>query len=52
MSINNYILKILNIKEENVIFCENFVDEKEIKGNRSLVFNGYLYNNNKFNKNT
>ena len=45
MSINNYILKILNIKEENVIFCENFVEERKIKGNRSLVFNGYLYNN-------
>ena len=32
MSINNCILKLLNIKEENVNFKENFVEEKKIKG--------------------
>ena len=38
MSINNSILKILNLKEENVIFKENFVEERKIKEKRSLIF--------------
>ena len=45
MSINNCILKSLNIKEENVNFKENFVEERIIKGKRSLVCMGYLSNN-------
>ena len=45
MSINNCILKLLNIKEENVNFKENFVEERIIKGKRSLVCMGYLSNN-------
>jgi len=44
MSINNCILKTLNIKEENIIFQENFTVERKIKGKRSLEFIGYLHN--------
>ena len=44
MSINNCILKILNMKEENVKFEENFVEERKIKGKRCLVYIGYLFN--------
>lgn len=45
MSINNCILKLLNIKEENVYFKENFVEERIINKKRSLVYMGYLSNN-------
>ena len=45
MSINNCILKSLNLKEKNVKFKENFVEERKINGKRSLVYMGYLYNN-------
>lgn len=45
MSINNCILKLLNIKEENVNFKQNFIEERIIKGKRSLVYMGYLSNN-------
>lgn len=45
MSINNSILKILNMKDENIKFNENFIEERIIKNKRSLVFKGYLENN-------
>lgn len=45
MSINNCILKSLNMKEENVNFKENFVEERIINKKRSLVYMGYLSNN-------
>ena len=45
MSINNCIVKLLNLKEENVKFKENFVEERKINGKRSLIYMGYLYNN-------
>ena len=45
MSINNCIVKSLNLKEENVKFKENFVEERKINGKRSLIYMGYLYNN-------
>ena len=45
MSINNCILKTLNMEEENIKFFDNFVEEKEIKGKRSLIYKGYLENN-------
>lgn len=42
LSITNSILKILNMLDNNLHFAENFVNEEEIKGKRSLVFYGYL----------
>ena len=45
MSINNCILKTLNLKDKNIKFAENFVEERKIKGNRCLVYIGYLENN-------
>jgi len=42
MSISNSISEILNIKDENIIFNEDFVKSEKIKGKRSLVFKGYL----------
>lgn len=44
MSVNNCILKTLNIKEENIIFDKFFVEERKIKNIRSLVYKAYLYN--------
>lgn len=37
MSINNSILKLLNMKDKNLNFNENFVVEREIKNKRCLV---------------
>ena len=45
MSINNCILKTLNMEDKNIKFFENFVEERKIKGKRSLVYKGYLENN-------
>ena len=44
MSINNCILKTLNMEDQNIIFNDFFVKEREIKGKRSLVYLGYLQN--------
>ena len=44
MSINNSILKLLNMKDKNLNFNENFVAEREIKNKRCLVILGYLKN--------
>ena len=44
MSITNSILKLLNMKDPNLIFNENFIEEREIKNKRCLVFLGYLKN--------
>ena len=41
MSIINSILKTLNMKDNNLIFNENFVEERQIKSKRCLVFLGY-----------
>ena len=46
MSINNSILKILNLKEENVNFNENFVEERKIKKRlikRMLEIRGFIF---------
>lgn len=48
MSITNSILKLLNMKDPNLIFNENFIDERKIKGKRCLIFSGYLKNNFEF----
>ena len=42
MSQDYYILKTLNIKDENIHFYEEFVTEENIKGKRCLVYKGYL----------
>ena len=42
MSQNYYILKTLNMKDENIHFYDEFVTEENIKGKRSLVYQGYL----------
>lgn len=42
MSHNYYILKSLNLKEENIFFKDNYLEERFIKGKRSLVYSGYL----------
>ena len=44
MSINNSILKLLNMKDKNLNFNENFVVGREIKNKRCLVILGYLKN--------
>ena len=38
MSITNSILKILNMKDKNIKFDENYLEERYIKEKRSLVF--------------
>ncbi|MDD2203115.1 MAG: ISL3 family transposase [Bacilli bacterium] len=42
MSQLNNTLKILNLKDKNIIFYNNYLKELKIKGKRSLVFEGYL----------
>ena len=42
MSINNSILKLLNMKDKNLNFTENFVEERNIKNRRSLVIKTFL----------
>ena len=42
MSQDYYILKMLNMEEENIHFYKEFVKEENIKGKRSLVFHGFL----------
>ena len=37
MSINNSILKLLNMKDSNLFFDENFCQERNIKNKRSLI---------------
>ena len=44
MSINNSILKLLNMKDSNLIFDENFCEERNIKNKRCLIIKGYLKN--------
>lgn len=45
MSINNSILKLLNMKDKNLNFTENFVEERNIKNRRSLVIKTFLDKN-------
>lgn len=42
MSNNNYIINILNLKEKNLIFKENFYFEEKIKGINHKIFEAYL----------
>ena len=42
MSNQNYIINILNLKDNNLIFKENFYCEKKIKGITHKIFEAYL----------
>ena len=42
MSLSNYTRNILNIKDENIIFEENFLNEEKINGSTTKVFHGKL----------
>ena len=42
MSINNSILKLLNMKDKNLNFTENFIEERNIKNKRSLIIKASL----------
>ena len=44
MPISNSILKSLNMEDENIIFNENFIENRKIKGKKVLVYKGYLKN--------
>lgn len=44
MSLSNSITKLLNMEDPNLIFSENFIEERKIKGKRCLVILGYLKN--------
>ncbi len=44
MSINNSILKLLNMEDSNLIFDENICEERKIKNKRCLILKGYLKN--------
>ena len=45
MSLYNSITKLLNMEDPNLIFTENFIEERIINGKRCLVILGYLKNN-------
>ena len=42
MSNTNYITNILNLKDKNIFFNENFYKEEKIKGITHKIFEGYL----------
>ena len=42
MSQDHYILKMLNMKDENIHFHKELVDKEFINGKRCLIFNAYL----------
>lgn len=42
MSYNNYITQILNLKDKNIFFKENFYKEEKINGVTNKIFEGYL----------
>ena len=44
MSIINSMLKMLNTKDKNFIFNENFITERKLQEKRCLVISGYLKN--------
>jgi transposase len=48
MSITNSITKLLNMEDDNLIFNENFLEERIIDDKRCLVIMGYLENNFEF----
>ena len=47
MSLSNSITKLLNFKEDNLIFDENFFESRTIK-KKCFIIKGYLFNNYEF----
>ncbi len=45
MSLSNFITKLLNMEDNNLIFNENFFEERTINNKRCFVIKGYLQNN-------
>ena len=43
MSLSNSITKLLNFKEDNLIFDENFFEIRTIKNKKCFVIKGYLF---------
>ena len=39
---NNYILNLLNIKDQNIFINTNSIEEKEIKGKKYKIIEGFL----------
>ena len=48
MSITNCTLKLLNMKDKNLKFSENYLEERNINNKRCLIIKGYLENNFEF----
>ena len=48
MSLSNSITKLLNFKEDNLIFNENFFENRIIKDKQCFVVKGYLFNDFEF----
>ena len=48
MSITNCTLKLLNMKDKNLKFSENYLEERIINNKRCLIIKGYLENNFEF----
>lgn len=48
MSANNYILNLLNIKDENIFISSNKLENKEIKGINYKIIEGILTYNPEF----
>ena len=48
MSITNSITKLLNMEEPNLLFQENFLEERNIKNKRCIVIKGTLTNDFKY----
>ena len=48
MSLSNSITNLLNFKEDNLIFNENFFENRIIKNKKCSIIKGYLFNNHDF----
>ena len=41
MSLSNSITKLLNMEDPNLIFSENFIEERKIKGKKCFIILGF-----------
>ena len=48
MSLSNSITNLLNFKEDNLIFNENFFESRIINNKKCSIIKGYLFNNHEF----
>ena len=48
MSLSNFITNLLNFKEDNLIYNENFFENRIIKNKKCSIIKGYLFNNHDF----